>query len=74
MLAYWGPSGFLRLPCSLEAFFVEGGPVSDASVEEPDVDVVEVVWRIDPFAAAVVDLEAEVFVRSCPEGWGEIAS
>ena len=62
------------LPYSLEAFFVEGGPVRNASVQESDVDVVEVVGGVDPFAAAVVDLEMEVCSRTCPEGWGEIAS
>ena len=59
---------------SLKAFFVEGRPVGDASVEKPDVDVVEVVGRIDPFAAAVVDHKIEVFGRTWPEGRGEIGS
>lgn len=38
------------------------------------MDVVEMVGRVDPFAAAVVDLEVEVFGRGCPEGRGEIGS
>lgn len=58
----------------IKTFFVEGGPVGNTSVEEPDVDVVEVVGRVYPFAAAVVDLEAEIWGRSCPESWREIGS
>lgn len=61
-------------PCSLKALFVEDGPVSNASVEETDMDVVEVVRRVDPHAAAVVDHETEIFGRTWSEGWGEIAS
>lgn len=38
------------------------------------MDVVEVVGRIDPFAAAVVDHKIEVFGRTWPEGRGEIGS
>lgn len=68
-------AGCLKGPYSLKAFFVEGGPVGNASVEEPDVDVVEVIERIDPFTTAVINLEAEVFRRSyfivC---WREIGS
>ncbi len=45
----------------LVAFFVEGRPVGDAGVEEPNVDVVEVIWGIYPFATAVVDFESEVW-------------
>lgn len=41
--AHGGASHFWRAPHSLKALFVEGGPVSNTSVEEPDVDVVEVV-------------------------------
>ena len=65
----------VRVPCSLKAFFVEGGPVSNTSVEEADVDVVEVVRRIDPFAAAVVNHKAQVLGRRrFLEGWREIGS
>ena len=63
------------MPCSLKAFFVKGGPVGNTSEEEADVNVIEVVWRVDPFAAAVVNLEAEIFRRRyLLEGWGEIGS
>ena len=59
--------------CSLKAFFVKGGPVGNTSVEEADVNVIEMVWRVDPFAAAVVYLEVEIFRRRCfVEGRGEI--
>lgn len=40
--------------------FVQGGPVGDAAEEASDVDEVEVVWVVDPFAAAIVDFEAAV--------------
>ena len=63
------------MPCSLKAFFVKGGPVGNTSEEEADVNVIEVVWRVDPFAAAVVNLEVEIFRRRyLLEGWGEIGS
>ena len=64
----------MRGSYSLKALFVEGRPVGNAGEEESDVDVVKVVGRIDPFAAAVVDHKIEVFGRTWPEGRGEIAS
>lgn len=69
-----GPSESLRRVCSLKALFVEFGPVGNASVKEADMDEVKVVWRVDPFATAVVDLEVEVLGRSCLVGWGEVTS
>ena len=57
---------------SLKALFVEGGPVRNASVEKSHVHVIEMIQGIDPFAAAVVDLETEIFGRSGLIGWGEI--
>ena len=68
-------SKFYRVPCSLKAFFIKGGPIGNTSVEEADVDVVKVVKRVDPFAAAVVNLEVEIFGRSCfTESWGEVGA
>ena len=51
--------------CSLKAFFIKGRPVGDTSVEEADVNVVEMVRRVDPFTTAVVYLEVEIFRRRC---------
>ncbi len=53
----------MRAANTLVAFFVEGGPVGYAGVEETDVYVVEMVRRVYPFAAAVVGFEAEVWGR-----------
>ena len=63
------------MPCSLKAFFVKGGPVGNTSEEKADVNIIKMVWRVDPFAAAVVNLKAEIFRRRyLLEGWGEIGS
>lgn len=59
-LAYEGTSKSLKGPCSLKALFVEGRPVGNASVKVPDMDVVKVVWRVDPFTTAVVEVEGEI--------------
>ena len=66
-----GSSGVLF---SLKALFVEGGPVRNASVEKSHVHVIEMIQGIDPFAAAVIDLETKIFGRSGLIGWGEIGS
>ena len=73
-LAYEGASESLRGSGSLKAFFVEGGPVGNASVKEPDIDVVEVVWRVNPFTTAIVDLETEIWGLTWLPNRGEIAS
>lgn len=44
----------------LIAFPVQGWPVGHACIQQTDVDEVEVVFRIDPLAAAVVDLETKI--------------
>ena len=44
----------------LIAFTVQSWPVGHARIQLTDVDEVEVVFRIDPLAAAVVNLETEI--------------
>ena len=39
---------------------VEGGPISNAPVEDPYVYEVEVIFLVHPFTSAVVNLEAEI--------------
>ncbi len=46
---------------ALIAFSIESGPVGYAGIEETDVDVIEMVGRVYPFAAAVVGFEAKVW-------------
>ena len=65
-------SGSFRELSSLIALFVEGGPVRNASIEKSHVHVIEMVQGIDPFTAAIVDLEAKVFGWSSLVSWGEI--
>ena len=45
----------------LISFFVKGGPVGHASIHQTNVDVVEVILWIDPFTAAIVNLEAQIW-------------
>ena len=85
-VATWGDmTEMSRLACSessgsfgglfsLKALFVEGGPVRNASVEKSHVHVIEMIHGIDPFAAAVVDLETKILGWSGLIGWGEIGS
>lgn len=39
---------------------VEGGPISNTPVQEPNVDEVEAIFLVHPFAAAVINLEAKI--------------
>lgn len=42
------------------ALAVQRWPVRNAGEQHPDMDVIEMILRIDPCAAAIVDLEAEI--------------
>lgn len=53
-MTQWDESGLLV------AFSIEGGPIRHAAVQHPDVNVVEMIFGVDPFAAAVVNLKAEI--------------
>lgn len=44
----------------LEALTIECRPIGNASVQETDVNVFEILLGVDPFTAAVVDLEAKI--------------
>lgn len=44
----------------LKALLVKGIPISYTAIEETNVDIVKVVWRVNPVAAAVVDLKMEI--------------
>lgn len=52
----WSLKGLILL----ETLVVEGWPVRNATVQEPNVYEVKVVFLVHPFAAAVVDLEAKI--------------
>lgn len=56
------------------ALLVESGPVGYTTEETADVDEVEVVGLVEPFAAAVVDFETAVVGLHSGLDWGEVGS
>lgn len=59
---------------ALVALFVECGPVSYAGVEKTDVDVIEMIWRVNPFAATIVRFEAKIWGRRNALAGGKIGA
>lgn len=49
-------------------------PIGNAAIHLADVNEVKMIFRIDPFTTAVIDLEVEVRDRNTRLNWGKIGA